>query len=399
MTEQLMATMGGLTLAASRDYVTHLSRLGRTPALTSQQLVKELKTAGLLGRGGAGFPTATKLASLPSRRGVVIGNGSEGEPASAKDRWLLAAAPHLVLDGLTVVGDALSARMSLVVPRNSAASVTRAIAERGKRSQITVVTAGDRFVSGQETAVVSALEGRRDPRPRTANPPLRHQGAHNRPTVVLNVETLAHTALIARYGGEWFRSRGTSEDPGSRLFTVSGAVRRPGVIEASGGTALEAVLEAAGGPSRPLSAVLVGGYHGTWLPWSPETRHLPLTPAHLAAHDAAVGAGVLIALPADRCALQAAADIAGYLAGESAGQCGPCRFGLPALASALRTLAYDGGNPGRVSEIRRLSSLVVGRGACRHPDGTARFVRSTLAVFTGELSLHAHGRCTGGVRR
>ena len=211
-----------------------------------------------------------------------------------------------------------------------------------------------------------------------------------------NVETLAHLALLARHGAAWFRSVGTADEPGTRLLTVSGAVARPGVYEVPGGSRLAAVLAAAGGAREPVQALLLGGYHGGWVPWTSATADLPLSRRALAGYDAGPGAGMVMALPATDCGLRAGAGIAAYLAGQSAGQCGPCRHGLPAVAGLLGELADGTGGAAAYRELDRLLELVPGRGACTHPDGTARLVRSTLRAFARDVERHVTGRCLTG---
>ena len=186
---------------------------------------------------------------------------------------------------------------------------------------------------------------------------------------------------------------GTADEPGSRLLTVSGAVFRPGVYEAPTGDTLAAALRLAGGAAGSVQALLVGGYHGAWVPWLPDTAGLPLTRSALAPYDAAPGAGVLVALPRRRCGLLATAEIVAYLAGQNAGQCGPCRNGLPTLAGQLWELATGWPTTGLVREISRVAGLVDGRGACAHPTGTARLVRSCLRIFSADVELHRAGRC------
>jgi NADH:ubiquinone oxidoreductase subunit F (NADH-binding) len=176
------------------------------------------------------------------------------------------------------------------------------------------------------------------------------------------------------------------------LVTMLGAVRRPGVYEIGIGTPVDHVLRLAGGPSAPLAALLLGGYFGTWVPW-PAAAAAPFSAAGLAALGAGPGAGLVAALPDDACGLAETARIARYLADESAGQCGPCVFGLDAMACELEALAHgSGGDPGR---LRRWLGLADGRGACRHPDGAVRMVRSALAVFSAEIGRHADGWCRG----
>jgi NADH:ubiquinone oxidoreductase subunit F (NADH-binding) len=210
---------------------------------------------------------------------------------------------------------------------------------------------------------------------------VREQGVHRAPTLVQNVETLAHLALIARYGADWFRSVGTPAEPGSALCTVHAPGREVRVVEAPFGMPLHRLL-----PLDGIGAVLVGGYHGTWLP-AAEAATRTLTVADL-------GAGVLAALPTGRCGLAETARVLRHLALESAGQCGPCLNGLPRIAAAFQTLAAPGPQGGTRDDIARWAGLVEGRGACHHPDGTVRLVRSALTTFAAELDTHATGHCT-----
>jgi NADH:ubiquinone oxidoreductase subunit F (NADH-binding) len=212
---------------------------------------------------------------------------------------------------------------------------------------------------------------------------------------VQNVETLAHLALIMRHGAAWYRETGTEEEPGTTLVTLLGALKRPGVNEIELGTPIVEVLRLAGGPSAPLQALLIGGYFGTWVA-ADAAMTLPFSTAALAPLGASVGAGTIAALPTEACGLVETARVARYLAGESAGQCGPCVFGLPAIAAALERLAV--GADFHPEQLRRWLGQVDGRGACRHPDGVVRFVDSALRTFTAEISEHARGWCcrTGG---
>lgn len=357
------------------------------------RLIATAEAAGLTGRGGAGFPTWRKLAAVAvGQRPVVIANGGEGEPASAKDRTLLTRAPHLVLDGLQLAAEAVAAdRAYLYVPADLFRSSTQAVAERAAtdRFRVTVVEAPDAFIAGEESAVVSRVEGR-PARPRDKRLRVVESGVRGAPTLVQNVETLAHLALLARHGVSWFRRQGTAEEPGTFLATVSGAVRVPGVYEAPYGVALRDLIALAGGPAASLQAVLVGGYHGAWLPAVPD---IPVSRAGLRPYGASPGAGVVIALPESACGLVESARIAAYLAGQTAGQCGPCVNGLPRLADTLGRLARGERHANLPAEVERITALVTGRGACHHPDGTARFVLSSLRTFAPEVRLHLSGAC------
>ena len=376
----------------------HLRRFGALPESAGKTLVTSLDQAGLTGRGGAGFPTARKIASVTGRKPVVIGNGAEGEPLSHKDAVLLGRAPHLVLDGLHTAAAAVGAeQVFMYVPSRAIPTVKDAVNERRAagcdRRRVTVVEAPDTFVAGEESAVVRRIEGGPAlPRDRTVITAI--SGVRGRPTLVNNVETLAHIALIARYGPRWFRSIGDPAEPGTMLVTLSGALNQRGVVEVGTGTSLTDLVGPNGSTDvRTLRAVLAGGYHGSWIPAAVAFDGARLSRDSLARFKASPGAGIIHALAMNECGLARTADIAAYLADESAGQCGPCLNGLPRLAQLLEQLAYDRVDDRLLGEIHRMLGLVDGRGSCRHPDGTARLIRSALNVFATDIAHHRHGRC------
>ena len=235
----------------------------------------------------------------------------------------------------------------------------------------------------------------------TFTPPMPYErGVRQRPTLVNNPETLAHLALIARHGARWFRTLGTPEHPGSALVTLGGHVAAPGVYEIEHGSSLTSLIEAAGGLTDEVRAVLVGGYAGSWIDGS----HLPslaLCDEDLAPYGARLGTGVVLVLGASSCGLAETARVTRWLAQESAGQCGPCKYGLEGLAHTLEGALNGVADLPDTDHRRRLAhlmSVVRGRGACSHPDGTVRFVGSAVEVFAPELADHMqHGRCAGCV--
>jgi NADH:ubiquinone oxidoreductase subunit F (NADH-binding) len=371
------------------------------------ELLERIERSGLLGRGGAGFPTATKLRAVADarRRSIVVINAAEGEPASLKDRTLCQLLPHLMLDGGQLAAQAVGADEVIVCVCESAVTsvetVASAIEERSglsgarPRIQLSVVPSG--YVVGQESALVSHLNG--GPALPTFTPPMPfEQGVRRRPTLVSNAETLAHVALIARHGSQWFRELGTAGQPGSALVTLSGPVAHPGVYEIEHGASLAALIAAAGGTTAPPRAVLLGGYAGAWVEGE-LLRGLALSDEHLAPHGASLGAGVVALISAEACPVAETSRVARWLADESAGQCGPCLNGLPALAQTIQEIASGSvhGNAGK--RIERLASLVRRRGACAHPDGAVRFVLSALETFPADFADHArHGGCDGCAR-
>jgi NADH:ubiquinone oxidoreductase subunit F (NADH-binding) len=374
------------------DLHAHLARYGRPP-MGHPGLIRAVEQSGLTGRGGAAFPVHRKLAIVARARGrkVIVANGAESEPASGKDALLLRAAPNLVLDGLQLAAEAIGASEAhLYLHPNVAPEITRALAQRASgldRLAVTITEAPPRFLAGQESALVSRLGGG-PALPAFTPPRVSERGLGGAPTLVQNVETLAHLALIARYGPRWFRAVGTADEPGSMLATVR-TDNNEQVVEAEIGVPLRTLLPA----EDTAQALLIGGYHGAWLPIS-SVNTLTLDNQTLNKHGAAVGAGVIAALPADRCGLAEAARVVRYLAAESAGQCGPCLNGLPRMAAALAELAGRGHRGQVRADLERWAGLVTGRGACNHPDGTVRFVRSTLTVFAPEIARHARGHCS-----
>jgi NADH:ubiquinone oxidoreductase subunit F (NADH-binding) len=370
----------------------HLALHGQLPAVRrgDRRLLAEIEASGLTGRGGAAFPTAVKLGTVAQHlRTSVVANGTEGEPMSAKDAVLLAHSPHLVLDGLAVASQLVGARDATIAVGVDAGAARRAleqaIAERPRSSRPRLVSVPERFVAGEESALMSAVRGG------AAKPTGRRPFESG--VLVQNVETLAHLALVARRGAAWFRDAGTESEPGTALATVTGAVAMPGVLEFELGTTLGGLLERCGGLVEDVDSVLIGGYFGRWLAYDPE---LVLANEALRPRGAALGARVIVALPRSTCGLTEVARIARYMAGESAGQCGPCVFGLVALADELDRVVDGTGTSDRLS---RLGQQISRRGACAHPDGTLGFVTSGLALFADEVERHRHGDCSAARRR
>lgn len=394
--------LAGLSYQHRGGLADHEQCYGPLPPV-GPQLIDTVDASGLTGRGGAGFPTGRKMRTVMTARGrkVVVANGSEGEPASSKDRLLLTMLPHLVLDGIAAATAAVGADQAyLCVHEHETqliASLEDAVAERCDPVRIAVAGIPGRYVASEQTSIVQYLNG--GPAKPTYAPPRPHEkGVRGLPTLVNNVETFAHTALIARHGDRWFRLAGLPAAPGTMLATVSGAVCRPGIYEIELGTPIGDVLTRAGGPAERISALLIGGYFGAWLP-AQAAWPLPMTHAALKSAGGSLGAGIVVALPESSCLIAETARVVRYMAGEGAGQCGPCVFGLPALADALSDLAFHGGRGRALGQLDALLPLVERRGACRHPDGVTQFIRSALRTAADDARMHdAAGPCHG-VRR
>ena len=379
----------------------HADRYGPAPfgAMSKHDLLAQVAAARLTGRGGAGFPTGTKMRAVASKRGpaVVVANGMESEPASEKDQALLARAPHLVLDGIAVAAEAVGAteaHLCLARTRDWLVDIVMAAVSERQRAgldhvQVSVHDLPHHYVSSEETSLVHWLNGG-DARPVTTPPRPFERGVGKRPTLIDNVETLAHVALIARYGARWFREAGLADAAGTMLMTVTGAVRQSGVYEVEAGAAVGDVLALAG-VDPGSEAVLIGGYFGTWHSIS-SVAGLPLTAAGLRQAGGSPGAGVLFALPPGSCGLAEAARIMRFLASQGAQQCGPCTFGLPAISEDLAQLAAGRPDGDALGRMQRRFGVISGRGACRHPDGAVRMAASAMRTFVTDAHSHARRR-------
>jgi len=385
-----------LTLAQHEEAFTGPPRRG--------ELLDELEASGLTGRGGAAFPTARKARLIKDQRShnkFMVVNAMEGEPSSHKDRTMLSANPHLVLDGAEYLASIIGAKnIAVCVARDNPATVNhlkRAIHERERRSlrgaKMELHTPPWRYVAGEESALVHWLDDNESlPQYRPTRPHIMRIG--NGPVLVDNAETCANVGLIGRFGADWFRGVGTQANPGSTLVSVSGAISRPSVLEVALGTPLRAILAAAGADSNP-QAVLLGGYGGTWIDGS--QIDTPYAGETIQAIGATIGAGIIVVLPREGCGVVETGRIARWMANESARQCGPCAFGLPAIAEDLSHLTQSSRDPQAAFErLVERCGTIEGRGACRHPDGVVRLVRTALKVFADDIENHLKGgHCSG----
>ena len=375
---RLLATgtllLSGVTPGTRIDLGRHQQMWGLLPTPDLDRLVGAAEWAGVMGAGGAGFPTARKLASVAGTKAPVIVNGSEGESASGKDTVLLLHVPHLVLDGAVVSARALGSRRVIVrIPESRPhviAAVAAAIDERhDKGVRITINTGADTFIAGEASAVISSLEGGPAKPVPMSKPPTMRTGLRAQAALLSNVETFARVAVAVR------GHRVTSS-----LVTVSGAVTNPGVLEVDPMTPLGEVLARAGADTD-LAAIITGGWHGTWLPADALTLHLPTNRADLKTRGAHWGAGAIVAIPHEPCPVDVLHAITDHLVGEGAKQCGPCIFGLDAAREDLRA-------------GREVTDRVQGRGLCAHPTATIVAVRSGQALLADEITAHANGYCT-----
>ena len=359
----------------AEDLAEHRQRWG-SPALPAEAFASALAGSGLTGRGGAHVPATWKLTAARDAGpgGTVIVNGAEGEPGSAKDAALLQTRPHLVLDGAFASARAIQAAEVVLWVHDSAhltrACLTAAVRERAPHESVRVrmLLAPDGYVSGEASAVIRAVRG--GPALPAHSPDRARPWSAGPAVLVHNAETHARFGMIA-----------LGLDPlASSIVTVAESsapvqFTRRSVVEAGPEDTFASVLAASGAPEP--QAVLLGGLGGSWVRW-PDLAHLAVQPEVLRARGLSLGAGVLHLLPFGRDGWAESVAIAERLAAESARQCGPCVFGLPSLADALRRAARTRNAD---VEVERLSGLIAGRGACRHPDGALRMAVSALEVF------------------
>jgi NADH:ubiquinone oxidoreductase subunit F (NADH-binding) len=368
----------------AESLVSHIGRLGPLPAV-GPHFFDTLVQSRIAGRGGAGFATGAKWGAVATHsRGnaVILVNGAEGEPQSKKDRLLMSTRPHLILDGAFIAARVLRARrIALYIgERHTVArsAMLHALSERtaSGRAMVSIHTAPARYVAGVESAAIHLVNAG-VATPTTMPPYPFERGVDGMPTLVQNVETLAHTALLARYGAP----------TGTSLISIAGAVAKTGVLEVPTETTIGDALKLAGGTAGWSRAILVGGYFGSWVD-TKEAWDLPLDAAALRNRGLSLGCGVIGVLGNDRCPVCEVTGIMHYLASESSAQCGPCFFGLRALADACGRIASKGTSREDLERLNRWADQVSGRGACRHPDGAAIFLQSALHTFASEFANH-----------
>ncbi len=352
-------------------------------------LIQLLDDSGLTGRGGAAFRTAIKVRAAAENDADLIVNACDGEVGAIKDAWIVEHHLHELIEGAGLVASGRHPHIRYAAHRGSRTAALL------NRAGLDVLEVPHRYVSSEETSIISLARGGLA-RPMTKRAPfvfggVDSQGRRIPPTVVLNAETLWRVSQIARRGADWFRSYGTTAEPGPRLVAVGGYVRQPGVYEASAGVALIDLIDAAGGLPADARHVGVGGLGGVVISEADARTTIWDTPG-MKRHGGALGPGIVTVWDPARCAVQVAGELIAYAAGESAGQCGPCMFGLPALSQAWYEHAVRPGAATRHALEQRLG-LLDRRGACAHPDGVSRFAASALRTLAPEFAAHATRTC------
>jgi NADH:ubiquinone oxidoreductase subunit F (NADH-binding) len=378
---------GPLSLDAERA-------LGTYDPPVRPDVISELEGAGLRGRGGAAFPAHVKWAAVAAATGpkVVVANGEEGEPASAKDRWLLTHRPHLVLDGLFLAARTAGAERAVLylAHPDTVAATERALDELRSAAAlpggltVDVHVVEPRYVAGEETAACRSISG--GPALPLAKPPRPHEsGVDGTPTLVSNVETLAHASWITRHGAAAYRAAGTPGSPGTTLVTLSGACVRPGVYEVPFGLPVADLFASVGGgfTSDPVGFVM-GGWFGGLL--AAERAIVLCCYDAVRAGGSGLGCGAITVLGADEDPVAVAADIAAWYARESAAQCGVCLKGTASIRDALAALRDGQASGSEPANLDRWGAALPRRGACAFLDGAAALARTVVTEFPSQVA-------------
>lgn len=388
----------------------------------AKETIAEIDAAGLRGRGGAGFPTATKWRSVAEGgRGTryAVCNGAEGEPGTFKDRALMRANPYAVIEGLLISATAVGADQVFLALKASfeteLAAVRRALVEieaEGWLEGITVgvVTGPEEYLFGEEKALLEVIEGN-EPLPRWL-PPYMHglfatgpqlgwqaherdpdaEGDNANPTLVNNAETLANCAWILAHGAEKFREHGTEESPGTVLCTVVGDITAPGVVEVAMGTPLRWLLDACGGPlpGREIKAVFPGVANAVV---TAENLDVEMSYEAMAAAGSGLGAGGFIVYDDSACMVEVGAMLSRFLSVESCGQCPPCKRGTTDVTAAFDRMRGGTAGDADLGVIEQRLRIVADANRCYLPVQERIVMSSILRAFPDDIAAHLEGRC------
>ncbi len=402
------------------DYIAYDGYFALGKALTSMkpgEVLDTVKASGLQGRGGAGFPTGMKwsfVAQQPEPIHYIVCNADESEPGTFKDRLILEGDPHAVLEGMALAGYAVGASEGWIYVRGeyamakdiliravSAAEALNLLGDNILGSDfsfhIHVHAGAGAYVCGEETALLSSLEGERGiPRVRPPYPTVR--GFRGKPTVVNNVETLANVAPIIHNGVDWFRAIGTQRSPGTKVYTMLGDVNVTGLIETPMGTTLRDIIDFYGGgmkDGKPFKAAQTGGAAGSII--APALLDVPMDYATMQQHGAALGSGALLICDTDTCMVDLAYVLMRFFAAESCGKCVPCRLGTLRMMECLERLRQGRGVPGDLEELERMAQQVIQTSFCGLGQGAPVSILTALRHFREEFEAHVAGTCPTAV--
>jgi NADH-quinone oxidoreductase subunit F len=389
--------------------------------LSPGEVASMVEKSNLRGRGGGGFPAGRKWRACLEAGGetkYVVANGDEGDPGAFMNRSLMEGDPFAIIEGIALGAYAIGASRGYVYVRHEYPLAVRrlnaaiGLAEKmgllggnilgsGFRFELETVEGGGAFVCGESTALMASIEGR-EGQPRIKYVRSSERGLWDSPTLLQNVESWANVPLIVLNGPEWFRGIGGDQNPGTKVFSLVGRVRRTGLVEMPLGTPIRTIVEEAGGGARPgrtVKAVQTGGPSGGCL--RNDQLDLPLDFDRLAAAGAIMGSGGLIVMDDLSCMVDVAKYFTGFLMGESCGKCAPCREGLTLINRILSGLCRGEGRRGDSAELRELGWMLSKTALCGLGQSAANPLLSTLRYFSEEYREHEEegfcrsGRCQG----
>jgi NADH-quinone oxidoreductase subunit F len=383
------------------------SALKKALSMKPEEVVEEVKTSGIRGRGGAGFPAGVKWGFIPKDKKPVylVCNADEGEPGTFKDRYIIEKVPHLLLEGIAISSYAVKANFALIYIRweyvKGAEILKNAIREAREKGylgknilgsgfdlEIVVHRGAGAYICGEETALLESAEGKRG-NPRVKPPFPASVGLYNSPTVINNVETLASIPFIIEKGGKWFASIGTPKSTGFKLFAVSGHVKKPGVYEKPMGyPLLKLINEDCGGirEGRKLKAVIPGGTSTP--PLTAEEADVTLDFESLQQKGSMLGSGAIIVMDDSTCMVYVAKKLADFYSHESCGQCTPCREGMPWLREILTRIENGNGEEDDIPLLMDICNGIIGRTLCPLGDAGALPILNYVKKFQDEFLRH-----------
>jgi NADH:ubiquinone oxidoreductase subunit F (NADH-binding)/(2Fe-2S) ferredoxin len=388
--------------------------------MTPQQVIDEIKISGLRGRGGAGFPTATKwqfCREAPSNQKYIICNADEGDPGAFMDRSMMEGDPHSVIEGMTIAAYAIGATEGYIYIRAEYPLAVKRVLLAIKEAQIKsylgsnilgsdfnfhihVKEGAGAFVCGEETALMASIEGRRGmPRPR---PPFPAQsGLWRKPTNINNVKTLATVPIIIRLGGKWHSQIGTEKSKGTSIFALTGKIACMGLVEVPMGTTLHDVIYDIGGGvpnGKKLKAIQTGGPSGGCLPANMVS--LPVDYEELAHAGSIMGSGGMVVMDEDTCMVDIARYFISFTRSESCGKCVPCRLGTKQMLDILENICNGIGKPDDVVILEDLAKSIKISSLCGLGQTAPNPVLTTIRYFRDEYEEHiVERRCRAAVCR
>jgi len=393
------------------------SSVGKAFGMRPVDVIDEVKRSGLRGRGGAGFPTGIKWSfAAMDRKGpkYLICNADEGEPGTFKDRFILEQDPHLLIEGMIIAAYAVGAVRGYIYLRGeypkAAGTLRRAIEQaytkgwlgrnilgEGVSFDLAVHRGAGAYICGEETSLIESLEGKRG-QPRVRPPFPANEGAWGKPTVVNNVETLANVPFVIALGAEVYARIGVEGSSGTKIFSVSGAVNKPGGYELPMGTTLrEIIYTHAGGirNDRRLKAIIPGGVSTPML--TAEQIDVKMDFNSVLAAESMLGSGAVIVIDDSTCMVRATAVIARFFEHESCGKCTPCREGTGWFSQIYQRLTQGQGRPGDVETLLNIGRKMKGKCFCPLGEGALQPIMSSIRHFRGEYEhCIEHKGCAQG---